>query len=91
MNGHYYYDPSANEQEIRSVAEDMAANRSKKEKKQKFSEWSTEERAALKDLPVDVMTKNSTETDEHTGRSLNATGNGYTAICNPFLGTCTCN
>ena len=52
----------------------------------KFSDWTSEQRAALADVPAEALSRLSEE-----ARHLQSTGDGYTAVCNPFLGTCTCN
>lgn len=93
MDGHHFHDTHLTEDDIMGVSAEQANDRSMKNDQKKFSEWTTEQRVALKDLPVDPLSekRNSAEHESHSSRSLQATGDGYTNICNPFLGTCTCN
>lgn len=64
----------------------------------KFSDWSSEERAALRNVSVEPAADSSKPrllseevvAGESDGRAL-TTGDGYAALCNPFLATCTCN
>lgn len=93
MDGQHFLDAHVTEEDFMGVSSELANQRSSENDQKKFSEWTTEQRVALKNLPVDPLTErsNSAEHVSYSGRSMQATGNGYDAICNPFLATCTCN
>lgn len=94
IDGQHFLDAHVTEEDFMGVSSKLANKRSSENDQKKFSEWTTEQRVALKDLPVDPLSErsNSAEHVSHSSRSMTeTTGDGYTAICNPFLGTCTCN
>ncbi len=84
-----FLESTLRDEDILAVGGDLAAASEKRtEQQKKFSEWTAAQRAALQDVPAEALARPAAAGE---ARALQSTGDGYTAICNPFLGTCTCN